>query len=342
MRRLDFRTNPRLIDALSTVVLVVAFASVPLWADKGLLFLASVVMINMVFALSFNLVFGLTGLVSFGHAAFFAVGAYTTGLLLQRVSDVPYLASWLAGGVAGALVATIIATVALRRSAGIYFAILTLALAELVHILIAKSTLLGREDGMTGIKRPVVNFGLFRIDLAVGNNLYYLTLICALALGAILYMLWHNRLGRLLGAIRQDAERVRFLGVNVHTLQFSAFVVSGGVTGLAGGLYAPVAQLLTPELAHWSSSALPILFCLVGGVSYFWGPVVGTVVFIGLEHMMRNVVGLSELIIGLVLLVVVLVFPGGLIGGMRKLFTEKSRSNPHKLTSGTSAKETSR
>jgi branched-chain amino acid transport system permease protein len=330
--RLDFRTESKSVDTIATVLLVAVFASVPLWADKGLLFLASVVMINAVFALSFNLVFGLTGLVSFGHAAFFAVGAYTTGLLLQRFIDVPYFASWFAGGVSGALVATIVATVALRRSAGIYFAILTLALAELVHILIAKSTLLGREDGLTGIKRPIVDFGLFRLDLAAGNNLYYVTLICSTALGAILYWLWHNRLGRLLGAIRQDAERVRFLGVNVHAFQFAAFVLSGGVAGLAGGLYAPVAQLLTPELAHWSSSALPILFCLVGGVSYFWGPVVGTVVFI---------VGLSEVIIGLVLLLVVLVFPGGLIGGMRKLRTGRSRGKAPKLTNGARTQESS-
>src|SRR5690606_31612962 len=148
-----------------------ALALVPLWADKGTVFLASVVMVNVVFALAFNLVFGLTGLVSFGHAAFFAGGAYTTGLLLQRFADTPFVVSWLAAGVAGALVAAIVAVVALRRASGIYFAILTLALAELVHILISKSTLLGREDGVTGIKRPVVDLGVLHLDLAAGNTL---------------------------------------------------------------------------------------------------------------------------------------------------------------------------
>jgi len=302
-------------DALAAVLLGAAFALVPLWADKGTVFLASVVMVNVVFALAFNLVFGLTGLVSFGHAAFFAGGAYTTGLLLQRFADAPFVVSWLAAGVASALIAAIVAVVALRRASGIYFAILTLALAELVHILISKSTLLGREDGLTGIKRPVVDLGVLHLDLAAGNTLYYVTLALALALGALLWVLWHNQFGRLLAAIRQDAERVRFLGANVHRLRFAAFVISGCVAGLAGGLYAPAAQLLTPELAHWSHSALPILFCLVGGAAYFWGPVVGAVLFIALEHVTRNVVGLSELLIGSVLLTVVLVFPGGVIGG---------------------------
>lgn len=299
--------------------LALAFASVPLWADKGALFLASVVMINAVFALSFNLVFGLTGLVSFGHAAFFATGAYTMGLALQRFGHLPFFASWLGAGLMAGLVAVVVATVALRRASGIYFAILTLALAELVHILIAKSTLLGREDGLTGIKRPAVDLGLVRIDLAAGNNLYYMTLACCILLGALLYLLWHNRIGRLLTAIRQDSDRVRFLGVNVHMLRFWAFVASGVFAGLAGALYAPAAQLLTPELAHWSHSALPILFCLVGGVSFFWGPVVGAVVFIGLEYLTRNAAGLSDMIIGSALLLVVLLFPGGLIGGLHRL-----------------------
>lgn len=310
---------PKASDLWVAAAVAVLFATVPLWADKGTLYLASVVMINAVFALSFNMVFGLTGLVSFGHAAFFAAGAYTTGLLLQRFADLPFFVSWLAAGVIAGGVALVVATVALRRASGIYFAILTLALAELVHIVIAKSTLLGREDGLTGIKRPVVNMGLFNVDLATGNNLYYLTLVCCLLLGAIVYLLWHNWIGRLLAAVRQDSDRVRFLGVNVNALRFGAFVASGVLSGLAGGLYAPAAQLLTPEIGHWTHSALPILFCLVGGVSYFWGPVVGAVLFIGLEHMTRNVVGLSEMIIGSTLLAVVLLFPGGLIGGLKRL-----------------------
>ena len=308
------------------------FASVPLWADKGLIFLAAVVLIKIAFSFSFNLIFGLTGLVSFGHAAFFAAGAYTTGIVLARFPDVPFLLSWLAAGGMGAFVALIVAVVALRRASGIYFAILTLALAELIHILIAKSTFLGREDGLTGITRPNLNLGIVNIDLATGNNLYFVTLLLTSLIGLVAYFIWHNRIGRLLAAIRQDSERVRFLGANVPALRLFIFVVSGCLAGLAGGLYAPTAQLLTPEIAHWSYSALPILFCLVGGVSYFWGPMLGAVIFVGLEHLTRHITGLSDIIIGLVLLIVVLGFPGGLIGGVERLM----RSKKSVLPAGTS------
>ena len=300
-------------------IFLAGFATVPFWADKGLVFLSAVVMIYALFGLSFNLVFGLTGLVSFGHAAFFAAGAYTTGYLLQGHGELPFLLSWLAGGAAGMLVAALVAVVALRRSSGIYFAILTLALAELLHIVISKSTALGRQDGLTGIRRPQIDLGLFVVDLASERGLYFFTMAACALLGAVAFWAWHNRVGRILSAMRQDSERVRFLGIDVHGMRFGAFVFSGTLAGMAGGLYAPNAQLLTPDIAHWSFSALPILFCLVGGVSSFWGPVLGSIVFIGLEHATRNVVGLSEIIIGLVLLLVVLGFPGGLIGGLQKL-----------------------
>lgn len=339
MKLIFFPNWGRRQDVAVAVVLVLGFASVPAWADKGLLFLASVLMANIIFALSFNLIFGLTGLVSFGHAAFFAVGAYTTGFLLQRYADQYPIASWAASGLAGALAAAIVAAVALRRASGVYFAILTLALAELVHVLISKSTVLGRQDGLTGIKRPAVALGPLKIDLAAGNNLYFVTLICTLLMGVAIYVLWHNRNGRILNAIRQDADRVSFLGVNVNAMRFMVFVVSGAFAGFAGGLYAPTAQLLTPDLAHWGYSALPILFCLVGGASYFWGPVLGAIVFVGLEHMARNVVGLSELIVGVVLLLVVLAFPGGLMGALVRFRAWAIRSDIDVSTVKLAAKE---
>mgnify|MGYP001029458593 CR=1 FL=1 len=305
-------------DIAIALVLVAIFASIPLWGGRGFIFLSAVVMINMIFALGFNLIFGLAGFVSFGHAAFFAVGAYTTGLLLQD-PEATFAGAWLAAGGVGGMAAAAIAIVGMRRTSGIYFAVLTLAFAELIRILISKSTLLGREDGMTGIKRPVIGSGLFDIDLSSGNNLYYVTLVLVVLMGGILYVLWHNRFGRLLAATRQEPDRVTMLGGNIHALRLGAFITSGVFSGLAGGLYAPMAQLLTPDLAQWTHSALPILFALVGGVSYFWGPVAGAVVFMGLEHATRNIVGLSELIVGAVLLLVVLIVPGGLIGGLERL-----------------------
>ena len=316
----------RQLDIGVALLLVASFASVPAWADRGLVFLASVVLLNIVFAQAFNIVFGLSGMVSFGHAAFFAAGAYVTGSLLKRVPELHVGLAWLASGVAGALVAAAIAGLLLRRSSGIYFAILTLAFAELLHVVISKTTFFGREDGLTGIGRPVLNLGFATIDLASGNHLYYVTLVIVVVLVALIYALSHNRLGRQLAALRQDAERLRFLGVRVAQLRFTAFVLSGLFAGLAGGLYAPAAQLLTPDIAHWHYSALPLLYCLVGGAGYFWGPALGAIVFMGLEHSTRNITGLSEIVIGGALLLVVLAFPGGLIGGLQRLHDMLTRT----------------
>jgi len=323
-------TTPAANAAIFAAALV--FASLPLWADKGLVFLAGIVMVQIVFAVSFNLMFGLTGLVSFGQAAFFAAGAYTAAWLGRTVPEVPFLISSLAGGVVGALLALVIGAVALRRASGIYFAILTLALGQLVYTLIGKSDALGREDGLVGIKRPVIDFFVGTLDLSVGDRYYYFLLVaCALLLG-FLWWVWHGQLGRLLAALRQDAERIRFFGVNVRRYREIAFIISGGITALAGALVAPWSQIVTPAIAHWSYSALPILFCLLGGASRFWGPAVGAIVFAGLEHTTRTMVGVSELIVGGALLVVVLAMPGGIVGTLSLLaakLTKNGKERPN-------------
>ena len=296
-------------------VLLAGFLSVPMWADKGVIFLASVALVQIVFALSFNVIFGLSGMVSFGHAAYFASGAYACGLLL-REPGVSVFTGLVAGGLAGGALAAVIGLVALRRASGNYFAILTLAFAEMLHILIAKTPWFGREDGLTGIKRPVIAGSM---DLAQGDGIFYFTLAVASVLMAGAWVLWHCGFGHRLAAIRQEPDRAAFLGVDVHRARLVAFTLSGVGAGFAGAMYAPLAQLLTPEVAHWSFSALPILFCLLGGTAIFWGPVAGVLVFLGLEHSTRNIIGLSEVVIGSTLLVVVLVIARALAGGMLRL-----------------------
>lgn len=313
------RTNHPGIQALAVGLgLTLLFASGPFWASKGLQFQMASLMVLIVFALSFNLV-NLAGSTSFGHAAFFATGAYVTGFLLQRFPEIPFLASLALGGTGGTLVACVIGSVALRRANGIYFAILTLALAQLLFVIISTVPGLGRQDGLTGIVRPVMDLGVVSIDLARGNNLYYFIVISVAILTSILWLIWHSEFGRTLSIIRQDSERTRFLGVNVFRVRFLAFALSGAGSALAGGLYAPLTQLLTPDLAHWSFSGLPLLYCLLGGRSYFWGPVVGTIVFVGIGYETKDLIGLSEIISSVALLAIVLGFPGGLLGGLHKL-----------------------
>lgn len=151
--------------------------------------------------------------------------------------------------------------------------------------------------------------------LARGDNYYFFILVSAVLLIAALWWVWHGNLGRIFAAIRQEPERIRFLGINIRRYRELAFVI-GTVTALAGALMAPWSQIVTPAIAHWSYSALPILFCLLGGSARFWGPALGAVVFAGLEHMTRTMVGMAELVIGGALLVVVLAMPGGILGAL--------------------------
>ena len=310
------RAAPAAPGAAFALVLLVGFATLPLWADKGLVFLAGIVMVQIVFALSFNLLFGLTGLVSFGQAAFFAAGAYASAWVAQAAPALPFGLSIIFGGAVGAVLSVLVGLVALRRASGIYFAILTLALGQLVFTLIGKTTALGREDGMVGIVRPNLDFGLFAVDLGQGDRYYWLILVVAAVLVAALWRVWHGSLGRLLSAVRQEPDRVRFLGVDVRRHREIAFAISGTVTALAGAVMAPWSQIITPMLAHWSYSALPILFCLLGGAARFWGPAVGAIVFAWLEHSTRTMVGMAELVVGGALLVVVLAMPGGILGSL--------------------------
>ncbi len=313
--------------AATLAIVVIGFATVPFWAERGFVFLAGLVMIQIVFALAFNLIFGLTGLVSFGQAAFFAAGAYGSAWIAKAAPELPFLLSLLLGGLIGAGLAFLIGLVALRRASGIYFAILTLALGQLVYLVIGKTTALGREDGLIGIARPQIDLGIVTLDLARGDNYYFFILVSAVLLIAALWWVWHGNLGRIFAAIRQEPERIRFLGINIRRYRELAFVISGTVTALAGALMAPWSQIVTPAIAHWSYSALPILFCLLGGSARFWGPALGAVVFAGLEHMTRTMVGMAELVIGGALLVVVLAMPGGILGALDGLMRRRTSDN---------------
>ena len=290
--------------------IVAVFVSLPFWADPGLVFLAGVTATEAMFAMSWNLMFGTAGLVSFGHAAFFAVGAYGTGAFLKYAPGVPFPLALLATCALGAAVSCLVGLLALRRVAGIYFAILTLALGEALHLVIGYSDALGRDDGLAAIPRPV----MWGFDLGRGDAYYWFILgMVALAVAA-LWRLERGPVGRTLRAIRDEPDRAAFLGVDVQGYRLFAFTVGGGLAALAGALQAPWTQIVTPGSATWVHSIAGVLNTLLGGAASFWGPMIGTAVFTGLQYATRTLPGLSELLIGGVLLVVVLAMPGGIAG----------------------------
>lgn len=306
--------NPTVKFAFAACAIVLVLG-LPFWANPGLVFLAGVTIIGATFSLSWNLLFGFTGLASFGNAGFFAIGAYIAAVPLRDGYGALFLPLLLAAALAGALVALVIGLAALRRSSGIHLAILTLALSEVLRVAISHTAMLGYNDGLPNIPRP----RLFGINLAAGENYYWFLCIACGLLTAILWWIVHSRFGRTLRAIRMDPDRTQFIGVNVAGYRLFAFVISGAVGSLTGALYAPWSQIVTPDLAHWIKSTQPILYTLLGGASSFWGPVVGALAFSVLEYSTRTLVGVSEIVTGVILLVVLLAAPDGLIGVWRRV-----------------------
>lgn len=318
-------------DALIATAILAVLLAMPMLAPKGLVFIAGTLTLHIVFGLSWNLMFGQTGLVSFGQASFFAVGGYAYAVLARSIPELHPLLGFAGAGLIGVAIALAIGLIALRRSLGVYFAILTLALSQIIYLFLSSFSLLGREDGFTGIKRPVLEFGLFRIDLSQGDKYYYFVVLCSGLLSALIWWVKYSPMGRVLRSIQQDPERAAFLGINVAANRLIAFVIASGATAMAGALYGPWLQLLTPDVAHWTLSARPILYSLLGGVQSFWGPVCGAVGFAILEYGTRTLHGFSEIVIGSLLLVVVLLFPGGVLGGLdslRRRFSRVERNTP--------------
>ncbi len=237
-------------QAVNTAMLacfaLVVFLSIPSIADKGIVFIAGMVALQIVFGLTWNLMFGQTGLVSFGHASFFAIGGYSYAYAARALPQLHPLVTFTGAGLLCALIATLVGLVALRRSVGVYFAILTLALSQIVYLVISSSAALGREDGFTGIRRPRLPLGWTTIDLAAGNNYYYFLVLCCALLCGVVWWVTHSRVGRVFRAIQQDPERSAFLGIPVQRYRLLSYAIASGIAGVAGALFGPWLQILTP------------------------------------------------------------------------------------------------
>ena len=309
------RDATRLVTpAMLAVVLVLA--SLPLWIGKvGLYpYLGIEILIWALYALSFNLLLGYTGLPSFGHGAYFGIGAYAFGLFQHHVAAnlwLCLLAAALAALLAGAAVAAFISH---RR--GIYYAFMTIAFGQVFWVVAIKAhSLTGGEDGLLRISRLPADFGLVTFDLADNVALFYFVLaIFALALAG-LWRLVNSPYGRILQAIRQNETRAAFVGYDVWLYKFSVFALSAGISGLAGGLFAMAQSSAFPDVMSLHYSGYVVMMTLVGGgLVSFWGPVIGAALFL----LARDVIGAVTtgwmLWFGLLFMAVVLFKPEGIAG----------------------------
>lgn len=313
---------------VAVFALALMLVLLPTWAGGGVVYIASLVLIGTLFAMSWNLMFGFGGLATFGHAAFFAIGAYLAAYVLKADPQASFVLILVGAFMLGGLVAGVVGVVAIRRANGVQLAILTLALAEVLRVLISYAVSLGRDEGLSAVPRPSIGLGALSVQLSLDKH-YYLFL--CVACGLMCWLLWavtHSSFGRSLRSIRQDAQRALFLGINVDRVRWLAFVFAAAVAAFAGALWSPLSQIVTPEAASIARSTEPMLRTLVGGAGTFWGPAVGTFIFASIDYATRTLAGLSEFIMGVVLLVIVLVAPGGVVGYLRALATLPWRRRP--------------
>jgi len=271
------------------------------------------------FASAFNLLIGYVGLLAFGHAVFFGAAAYMTGWLMKFGGATPEVAI-LAGVGAATLLGFVMGVLAIRRQ-GIYFAMITLALAQMFYFFCVQAPMTGGENGLTAIPRGRL-FGV--IELGNDLSLYYLVL--ALVAGGIflLYRTIHSPFGTILKGIRDNEPRAVSLGYDVDRFKLLAFVISAAMSGLAGSLKAIVLQLATLVDVAWTTSGEVILMTLIGGIGTIVGPIVGAAVIISLESYLT---GLSEWVItvqGLIFFFTVLLFRRGVVGETERLLQLKA------------------
>lgn len=299
------RINRILWAILIVAGLIAPYFAYPVFVMKVLCF--------ALFACAFNLLLGYTGLLSFGHAAFFGGAAYITGHAI-KVWGVAPIPGILLGTLFALVLGYIFGALAIRRQ-GIYFAMVTLALAQIIYFLALQVPFTHGEDGLQGIPRGHL-LGL--IDLSQPLQMYYTVFGIFLIGFVIIHRTIHSPFGKVLLAIRENEPRALSLGYNVARCKLQAFVISAALTGLAGATKAVVFQFASLTDVHWQTSGEVILMTLLGGLGTIFGPVVGAVTVVTLQNQLSSIGSWVEVVTGGIFIVCVLVFRRGIIGELGK------------------------
>ena len=272
------------------------------------------VVIYALAAMALNFLLGFTGVLSFGHAAYFGLGAYGTAMILKFIYPSTPLAMLV--GIAVATVAAAVIGLMIVRLRGVYFAMCTIAFGQVFYYIAFQwSSVTGGDDGLRGFSRQPLDFGLFSIDILSNSNaFYYFVLFCfALAVGVMGFIL-RSPFGRTMIAIRENERRARFLGIPVERHIWIAFTLSCFFMGFAGALYALVNNFADPRGLHYSQSGDFVMMAVMGGMRTFWGPLLGAAVFVVLQDYLSSITINWMSFVGLLFVLVVLFFPRGLLG----------------------------
>ena len=298
------------------IFLIAVLMVLPQVASRFYVYITLQILMLSLFALGFNFLFGYVGLLSFGHAAFYATGAYATGLILKNAST-----SLIPGVLGGTLIATLLALIIgffCVRHTDVYFSMLTLAFGMMIYSLAWKwREVTGGDDGLIGIPRaPLEIPGGLRVSMRAMPNYYYFVLAISVLAIFLLYTIVKSPFGLVLQGIRENPGRVEFAGIPIKRYRLLAFVISGFFAGLAGALLAPLENTVAPAVADWTKSSEPILASLLGGVYTFAGPIVGSALFILLKESIVRRTEYWLLVYGIILLAILIGLRGGIVGAV--------------------------
>jgi len=295
------------VDKISLVVLAL-LTIVPFQGFVYDLFMMKVFCFA-IFAASLNLLLGFAGLLSFGHAAFFGTGAYITAHVMKEWGLTPEL-----GLICGVLCSTalgyVFGALAIRRQ-GIYFAMITLALAQVIYFLATQVPFTNGEDGIQGVPRGKF-LGL--IELSSSTHMYYFALIVFILAFFMIKRIVSSPFGQVMKSIRENEPRAISLGYDVNRYKLIAFTLSAGLAGLGGGLKSLVLQLASLSDVFWHTSGEAVLMTILGGIGTLWGPVAGAAVIINLQNYLANLGGWSTIATGAIFVICVLAFRRGIVG----------------------------
>jgi branched-chain amino acid transport system permease protein len=312
------RTQTRRLAGLAAIWVALILA--PYWMAPlgGYTALGTRILVLGLAAMSVNFLLGFTGVLSFGHAAYFGLGAYGAGFALKFLAPstpLSLVCGMLLGGLAGAVLGALIA-----RRRGVYFAMVTIAFGQVFYYIAFQwSSLTGGDDGLRGFSRQPLDLGFTRIDiLSNANAFYYFVLACvALAVGVMGFIL-RSPFGRSMIAIRENERRARFLGIPVDRHIWLAFTLSCFFMAFAGALYALVNNFADPRGLHYSQSGDFVMMAVMGGMRRFWGPLLGAAVFVVLQDYLSSVTVNWMSFVGMLFIAIVLFFPRGLLGMVRR------------------------
>jgi branched-chain amino acid transport system permease protein len=294
------------------ILFLLGLIALPFFVDLFYQTFLTELFVWILFAISFDLIFGYTGLLSFGQALFFGLGGYTVTILIRKFGlntelslflsiIIPILFAWFVGFFSVKLT-------------GIHFVIITIIFAIIGNIIgDTWTSFTGGADGLT-FSPPPFRLGLFQIDLTnIKGNYYFVLAIVAISFLFLRRMI-QSPLGKVFISIRENEERARLIGYNVQRYKLIAFMIAGGLSGLAGGLYSLTLKYASAGYLHWSVSGHAVVYTIVGGMGTLMGPALGAGIVMSLEHYLVNFLQATDLVVGIALVFMVLVAPKGLVG----------------------------